>query len=575
MAEFNAPPITDLGNLMNQFGQGQATIANTQAQAGLAQAQTQGAQLQNQMTAMQQQLFKSGLNGLLTGVNASKADTSGDTGPGSAQRTNIFDTAAVDAGLRQRWFVDPAGTPGQQKQLQLAQLTQNPGLIGLAQTQIDQGVKSQTAANQKDSSVMYDQMASVTSAKDNGASPFAALEAVNPAAAAQIAQSTDDPATRDSAAYELANHVAASVHQYTGRPVEADTAGVYRDKITGMPVAGLPQAGLSTTQWMEAAKDAYSLVPVPDGQGGTTMTPKYLTPGQPGGGNAAAYIKAMLQQQTKAAALSPTMSGAPAAQANAAANAAAKRGAVNAPVAGSSDPTMNKALADPTYKLSAQPDLPVPKAGSTPNTTQAAALADVASSRASTFKDTQGMIAAQQQSLTFYKAAQQILANPNGYRPGAINEVLAQAKRWVPGFESLDTSDYQQVVKYLSNAAIQSAAQIFPKMTDSAKKLALTTLNPNAAQNPAALNEMVKTNMANSQYVIDTANRFKTYNMAGGDPRSFYDWNRQYFPQEKAVVPDKGTLPAAAQARLKEGTHTTFGNGQVWTLQGGKPVQVQ
>jgi len=34
-------------------------------------------------------------------------------------------------------------------------------------------------------------------------------------------------------------------------------------------------------------------------------------------------------------------------------------------------------------------------------------------------------------------------------------------------------------------------------------------------------------------------------------------------------------LPPAALGQLKEGFHTTFGNGQIWTLQNGKPVQVQ
>jgi hypothetical protein len=35
------------------------------------------------------------------------------------------------------------------------------------------------------------------------------------------------------------------------------------------------------------------------------------------------------------------------------------------------------------------------------------------------------------------------------------------------------------------------------------------------------------------------------------------------------------TLPPQALQQLKEGFHTTFGNGQVWTLQNGKPVKVQ
>lgn len=36
-----------------------------------------------------------------------------------------------------------------------------------------------------------------------------------------------------------------------------------------------------------------------------------------------------------------------------------------------------------------------------------------------------------------------------------------------------------------------------------------------------------------------------------------------------------GTLPAQAQSQLKEGVDTTFGNGQVWTLQNGQPVRIR
>jgi hypothetical protein len=39
--------------------------------------------------------------------------------------------------------------------------------------------------------------------------------------------------------------------------------------------------------------------------------------------------------------------------------------------------------------------------------------------------------------------------------------------------------------------------------------------------------------------------------------------------------PGQPMLPQAALSQLKEGVHTTFANGQTWTLQGGKPVQVQ
>jgi hypothetical protein len=45
-----------------------------------------------------------------------------------------------------------------------------------------------------------------------------------------------------------------------------------------------------------------------------------------------------------------------------------------------------------------------------------------------------------------------------------------------------------------------------------------------------------------------------------------------------SVAPAGGAvtiLPPQALSQLKEGFHTTFGNGQVWTLQNGKPIKVQ
>lgn len=43
----------------------------------------------------------------------------------------------------------------------------------------------------------------------------------------------------------------------------------------------------------------------------------------------------------------------------------------------------------------------------------------------------------------------------------------------------------------------------------------------------------------------------------------------------KPASPGTVTLPAAARAQLQEGHNTTFGNGQVWTLRNGEPVQVK
>jgi hypothetical protein len=46
-------------------------------------------------------------------------------------------------------------------------------------------------------------------------------------------------------------------------------------------------------------------------------------------------------------------------------------------------------------------------------------------------------------------------------------------------------------------------------------------------------------------------------------------------PPQKQQQQQQATLPPAAVSTLKEGQQTTFANGQVWTLQNGKPVRVK
>lgn len=46
-------------------------------------------------------------------------------------------------------------------------------------------------------------------------------------------------------------------------------------------------------------------------------------------------------------------------------------------------------------------------------------------------------------------------------------------------------------------------------------------------------------------------------------------------PAGGAAAPASASIPPEAASRLKEGVVTRFGNGQAWTMQGGKPVQVE
>lgn len=50
---------------------------------------------------------------------------------------------------------------------------------------------------------------------------------------------------------------------------------------------------------------------------------------------------------------------------------------------------------------------------------------------------------------------------------------------------------------------------------------------------------------------------------------------KQYEDQQDAAANTAASLPPAARAQLKEGFQTKFGNGQIWTLRNGQPVQVK
>lgn len=568
MAEVNAVPVQDYGNLLNSYPQGQAQIAQTQAATGLLQQQAQGAGIANQQAAMNLQLFKTGLSGLLANNAAGPAADQSGVAPdrGSA---NPFDPAAVDDGLRKRFYVDPAGTPQDQQMLKIAAISGNPGFQEYAKMNRDLGLQSRTAANQRDANILYDGMSSVSSAPAGQA--MAALEAINPAAAAQIKNAVPDEAAEDAAARSLATHVGASVHQYSGRKVTADTGGIYRDEVTGLPVNGVPNAGLSAEQWSGLAKSAYELVPVQNSDGSTTQVPRWQSPGQ-GAANAADWMLKMAARQGVQGA-SPTVSGAPKAQAQAAAIKAAQEAKTPGDGATSSDPAMASALSDQQYRLDAAPDMPKQEAGKSPSIPEKETLAEVGKSRQDLYGDAKTVTKASQQAMTFLKAAQDVL-DSKGATGGNWTGVIAQAKRWVPG-DWNQTTNYQELSKYLTNAALQNAKAIYgAKMTQGEVKLQLQEASPNAKMTDPALRELLDTNVKNVQYAMDSARRVGTYLLARNDPRRFDVWNEQYFPQEK-IVNTKTTMPASAVAQLKEGVHTTFGNKQVWTLKNGKPVQVQ
>jgi hypothetical protein len=70
-----------------------------------------------------------------------------------------------------------------------------------------------------------------------------------------------------------------------------------------------------------------------------------------------------------------------------------------------------------------------------------------------------------------------------------------------------------------------------------------------------------------------------------GNPKREEEFKQRFLTPDARVVFGKmrpasegaggGELPPAARAQLQEGHETTFGNGQVWTLQNGQPKRIR
>lgn len=79
------------------------------------------------------------------------------------------------------------------------------------------------------------------------------------------------------------------------------------------------------------------------------------------------------------------------------------------------------------------------------------------------------------------------------------------------------------------------------------------------------------------RYVAPDVAQYLEVNADGGAPQGPGSAPAATSPTSSASPAggNAGALPPQALAQLKDGLHTTFGNGQVWTLQNGKPVRVQ
>jgi hypothetical protein len=201
------------------------------------------------------------------------------------------DPAAVETQLRNQWApqLNPAGTPQEQQMVLAATRSGNPQFLSAMVTARDQGVASRTSQVHQYASDVYDTLTAVTDAPDGMASSI--LQKIAPGALANLKEKypDDTPEELDERVRDWTAHVAANVHQYSGRALEKREDGVYVDSQTGLPVTGVPISGMSAQQYEDAWHKANTLVDVKQSNNTIAQVKQYAVAGF---SNASSYIAA-------------------------------------------------------------------------------------------------------------------------------------------------------------------------------------------------------------------------------------------------------------------------------------------
>jgi hypothetical protein len=574
--------------------------ANTAANTANTQQQAQAQAMQNQILKARLPFIMAGLHGQAAGADADASDRSGvGGGSGSGDASiksatpprdnvasqdssattpdqNFYQPDKIDTALRSQYFV-PSVTPQEQQQLALAYKRDPTDQYGLGPKSVlaQQAfrVTQQTQASQQGARDTFDKMSAVTDAPDGNAMDV--LEASHPETVAAIRrQFAKDPSAdidEDAAARMFASHTAGAVHQYTGRKAEEGKDGVYRDEQTQIPIPGVEKVGLSTDQYVKLAHEAVTpSVDMPDGNGGSIKVAPWKAAqmggaknmngpgdwimvqasqkGLPGGASTLSPNSAQKQEAHRVAQSALTkvqqqQSSAPAPTSGAPAPVNGVGTARNAQ--GNIDPQLTDALHDTKYDYkplvfdtkSGQQKPYQGAVGSTPPTSVLDDMKDQQKARSDLRQSTSAGVGSAAAALTMYKAAQDVISKGN-YDGSAWNQELAKVSKWLPvGWQSHMTGDYQEVAKYLGNAALQSGKGIFAKMTEKESDAVMHDLNPSPGMDAGALHDMIDRGVSTAQYSLDSAKRVPAYIASGKDANQFSAWNQEHFPMDVATRP--------------------------------------
>jgi hypothetical protein len=584
---------SNLANIASQ-NFGPSAVANQQ----LTGAQTQGAQQTAQAAAMQNQLMRARMPLILSrlhdmtqgagdqsGVGGSDSAGGGGGGGGPASPSerlqqaednsgaadsSILDPDKIAATLRAKYFV-PAVPPGAMKAIGDAYAVDPSDQYGMGpksvMAKIDMWKAQRTQESQLASRDDFDALHAVTDAPEGQA--MNVLERSHPETYAAIKQQFKNDPNEDrdeeDQARLFAAHTAGAVHQYTGREAKPDTAGTYRDVETGIAIPGVEKVGLSTEQYLKLAHEAIAPTQMDDGRGGKVTVPAWKAAQIAGAKNINGpgdWIMVNASQRgLPGASATLSANSAPKQEARKVAQTAldkaqAQRAAAPPPVDGTPpsasdgmgvarnaqgniDTKLTDALNDKDfdYKPSNNGVPYTPQIGHSPPPPVMEDMQKQTVARNALAKDSSQGVGAASAALTMYKAAQDVLAKGN-YDGGAWNAELAKYSKWLPaGWQNHMTGDYQEIAKYLGNAALQSGKGIFAKMTEKESDMVTHDLNPSPGMDPNALRDMIARGVKTAQYSLDSANRVPAYLAKSKDANQFGTWNQRHYPMETETQP--------------------------------------
>lgn len=156
--------------------------------------------------------------------------------------------------------------------------------------------------------------------------------------------------------------------------------------------------------------------------------------------------------------------------------------------------------------------------------------------------DTDSATAVAATTLQYIRAAQSIMQS-QGATVGAYGRLLADASRYAGPFTGkVDSTNYQELAKYLGNAAAQSAKANFPAATQQEVGMQFEEMSPNVKMNADTINDLLAVNARVAANVIENGKRARAYI---GDPQNptnqplnFQKWAQKYFPVDKIANAD-------------------------------------